>query len=144
MEEDLTGEAEHAREVIREPDATEAAQVEVVRASERGEGLRVVRQVRDEAREHDVQRYGDVTAREEARGEPARLGDKVPQHNCTTTAVNGELRDTRAVCACTTWRAEAREGSLLHEVASVLRPDSCTADDSGREGAAAGGAAADI
>ena len=30
-----------------------------------------------------------------------------------------------------------REGSLLHEVASVLRPESCTADDCGREGAPA-------
>ena len=42
MEERLFREAQEAREVVREPDAAEAAQVEVVRAAPRGEGLRVV------------------------------------------------------------------------------------------------------
>ena len=37
--------------------------------------------MRDESREHDVQRDRDVAAREEARGEPARLGGEVTEDN---------------------------------------------------------------
>ena len=49
--------------------------------------------------------------------------------------VSGQLRLHR-VRACKLCRLR-REGSLLHVVASVLRPESCTADDCGREGALA-------
>ena len=45
-------------------------------------------------------------------------------------------KPTQGACVQTVYRLR-HEGSLLHVVASVLRPESCTADDCGREGAPA-------
>ena len=88
-----------------------------------------------------------MATREEARSETTRLGGEVTENNCGLGAglglgqrhhrrmVSGQLRLHR-VRACKLCKLR-REGSLLHVVASVLRPESCTADDCGREGAPA-------
>ena len=88
-----------------------------------------------------------MATREEARSETTRLGGKVTEHDWFRgrgfglgqrhhrRMVSGQLRLHR-VRACRLCKLR-REGSLLHVVASVLRPESCTADDCGHEGAPA-------